>query len=62
VAGEQECALALRVREQQLKELAQSGAGSQFDYEQGESNVANLEGHPAEVLECFPRNRPVFPW
>ena len=33
-----------RVREQQLKELAESGAGSQFDYEQGETNVANLEG------------------
>jgi len=33
-----------RVREQQLKELAQSGAGSQFDYEQGQTNVANLEG------------------
>jgi multidrug resistance efflux pump len=33
-----------RVREQQLKELAVSGAGSQFDYEQAESNVANLEG------------------
>jgi multidrug resistance efflux pump len=33
-----------RVREQQLKELAQSGAGSQFDYEQAQSSVANLEG------------------
>jgi multidrug resistance efflux pump len=33
-----------RVREQQLKELAQSGAGSQFDYEQAQTNVANLEG------------------
>jgi multidrug resistance efflux pump len=32
-----------RVREQQLKELAATGAGSQFDYEQAQTDVVNLQ-------------------
>ncbi len=32
-----------RVREQQLRELASTGAGSQFDYEQASTDVANLQ-------------------
>lgn len=31
------------VREQQLQELARTGAGSQFDYEQAQADVANLK-------------------
>jgi multidrug resistance efflux pump len=32
-----------RVREQQLKELAATGAGSRFDYEQAQTEVVNLQ-------------------
>ena len=32
-----------RVREQQLKELAATGAGSRFDYEQAQTDVVNLQ-------------------
>src|SRR4051812_29924620 len=32
-----------RVRASQLKELAATGAGNRFDYEQAQTNVANLE-------------------
>ena len=36
-------------RLQQYKELAESGAGNQFDYEQAQSEVANLTGQMATV-------------
>ena len=32
-----------RVREEQLRELAATGAGSRFDYEQAQTDVANLK-------------------
>jgi multidrug resistance efflux pump len=38
-----------RKRLQQYKELAESGAGNKFDYEQAETDVANLEGELASV-------------
>jgi multidrug resistance efflux pump len=33
-----------RVREEQLRQLAATGAGSRFDYEQAQTDVANLQG------------------
>ncbi len=36
-----------RLRVKQLKELANSGAGNQFDFEQARADVANLEGELA---------------
>ncbi len=36
-----------RVREAQLRELARTGAGSQFDYEQAQNDVVNLEAQLA---------------
>jgi multidrug resistance efflux pump len=33
-----------RVREEQLRQLAATGAGSRFDYEQAQTDVANLKG------------------
>src|SRR5262245_3402362 len=36
-----------RVREDQLRQLAATGAGSKFDYEQAQTNVANLEAQLA---------------
>jgi multidrug resistance efflux pump len=38
-----------RTRMQQFKELAESGAGNRFDYEQAEADVQNLEGQLASV-------------
>lgn len=38
-----------RTRVQQFKELAESGAGNRFDYEQAEADVQNLEGQLASV-------------
>ena len=43
-----------REREQQLKELAATGAGSQFDYQQAQTNVANLK---ASSMRPPPANR-----
>jgi len=37
-------------REKQYKELAESGAGNQFDYEQAQSEVANLTGQMATLV------------
>jgi multidrug resistance efflux pump len=39
-----------RLRLQQFKELADTGAGNKFDYEQAQSDVANLEGQLASVV------------
>jgi len=39
-----------RLRLQQFKELANSGAGNKFDYEQGQADVQNLEGQLASTL------------
>ena len=38
-----------RLRVRQLKELADTGAGNQFDYEQAQADVANLEGELASL-------------
>jgi multidrug resistance efflux pump len=38
-----------RLRMQQFKELAETGAGNKFDYEQAQSDVADLEGQLAAV-------------
>jgi multidrug resistance efflux pump len=37
-------------REKQFKELAESGAGNVFDYEQAQSEVANLNGQMASLV------------
>ena len=39
-----------RLRLPQFKELAESGAGSKFDYEQAQADVQNLEGELATIL------------
>jgi len=39
-----------RLRLQQFKELADSGAGNKFDYEQAQADVQNLEGQLAATL------------
>jgi len=39
-----------RLRLQQFKELADSGAGNKFDYEQAQADVQNLEGQLASTL------------
>jgi multidrug resistance efflux pump len=39
-----------RMRQQQFKELAESGAGSKFDYEQAEADVQNLAGQLASEV------------
>ena len=39
-----------KVRMQQFKELAESGAGNKFDYEQAQTEVQNLEGQLAFTL------------
>ena len=39
-----------RLRLQQFKELADSGAGSKFDYEQSQTEVQNLEGQLASTV------------
>jgi multidrug resistance efflux pump len=39
-----------RLRLQQYKELADTGAGNKFDYEQARADVQNLEGELASVL------------
>jgi multidrug resistance efflux pump len=39
-----------RLRLQQYKELAESGAGNKFDYEQAQADVQNLEGQLATVV------------
>ncbi len=39
-----------KLRLQQFKELAETGAGNKFDYEQAQSDVANLEGQLASVI------------
>ena len=39
-----------RLRLDQFKELAQTGAGNKFDYEQAQAEVQNLEGQLAAVL------------
>jgi multidrug resistance efflux pump len=39
-----------RVRMEQFKQLAASGAGSKFDYEQAQADVQNLEGQLASTL------------
>jgi multidrug resistance efflux pump len=39
-----------RTRMQQFKELADSGAGSKFDYEQAQADVQNLEGQLASTV------------
>ena len=38
-----------RLRVKQLKELADTGAGNRFDYEQAQADVANLEGELASA-------------
>jgi multidrug resistance efflux pump len=37
-------------RAEQYKELAESGAGNQFDYEQAQADVANLQGQLASLV------------
>jgi multidrug resistance efflux pump len=39
-----------RMRLQQYKELAETGAGNKFDYEQAQADVQNLEGELASVV------------
>lgn len=39
-----------RLRLGQFKELADTGAGNKFDYEQAQSDVANLEGQLASIV------------
>jgi len=39
-----------RMRMRQFKELAESGAGNRFDFEQAEADVANLEGQLASLV------------
>jgi multidrug resistance efflux pump len=39
-----------RLRMQQFKELADSGAGNKFDFEQAQADVANLEGQLASLV------------
>jgi len=39
-----------RLRLQQYKELAETGAGNKFDYEQAQADVANLEGQLASSV------------
>jgi multidrug resistance efflux pump len=39
-----------RMRMQQFKDLADSGAGNKFDYEQAQADVQNLEGQLASTL------------
>jgi multidrug resistance efflux pump len=39
-----------RQRQQQFKELAESGAGNKFDYEQAQADVLNLEGQLASTI------------
>ena len=39
-----------RMRLQQYKELADSGAGTKFDYEQAQADVQNLEGQFASIV------------
>ncbi len=39
-----------RLRLQQYKELAETGAGNKFDYEQAQADVANLEGQMASTV------------
>jgi len=39
-----------QLRMQQFKELAESGAGNKFDYEQAQADVQNLEGELASVV------------
>jgi multidrug resistance efflux pump len=48
-----------RMRVEQLKELSQTGAGSQFDYEQAQTDVANLEAQlqAAEASESQIREK-----
>jgi multidrug resistance efflux pump len=39
-----------RVRMQQFKQLAESGAGNRFDYEQAQADVQNLDGQLASMV------------
>jgi len=39
-----------KLRLQQFKELAETGAGNKFDYEQAQADVANLEGELATTM------------
>jgi multidrug resistance efflux pump len=39
-----------RLRLQQFRELAETGAGNRFDYEQAQADVANLEGQLASTV------------
>ena len=39
-----------KLRLQQFKELAETGAGNKFDYEQAQADVANLEGELASTV------------
>jgi len=39
-----------KLRAQQFKELAESGAGNKFDYEQAQADVQNLEGQLASTV------------
>lgn len=39
-----------KLRRQQFKELAETGAGNKFDYEQAQADVANLEGELATTV------------
>lgn len=39
-----------KLRLQQFKELAETGAGNRFDYEQAQADVANLEGQLASAV------------
>ncbi|MCL4787196.1 MAG: HlyD family secretion protein [Verrucomicrobia bacterium] len=39
-----------KLRLQQFKELAETGAGNKFDYEQAQADVANLEGQLASTV------------
>ena len=46
-----------RLRMQQYKELAESGAGNKFDYEQAQADVANQEGQLASVVATEAQSR-----
>jgi multidrug resistance efflux pump len=46
-----------RLRMQQFKELAESGAGNRFDYEQAQADVQNLEGQLASTVAMEAQSR-----
>jgi multidrug resistance efflux pump len=46
-----------RLRMQQFKELAESGAGNRFDFEQAQADVQNLEGQLASTVAMEAQSR-----